>query len=141
MLTCLSDYLYKTAKKIEFSRKNAWGYLVSIDISDCNPEKIRDKKTIEKYIKELSKVIDCHLYGPPIIARIGEGERLWGFSFVQLVTTSSLTGHFVEDTNSAYIDIFFCNYFDPDKAVKFTQDYFEAKKVKAHTLTRGSKNE
>lgn len=124
-------------KKYEFDRKDAWGYLASIDLVDCNPDKIRDKKAIEKYIKDLSKVIDCHLYGPPTIARIGEGERLLGWSFTQLVTTSSITGHFIESNNTAYIDIFFCNYFDPDKTVKFTQDYFEAKKIKVNLLTRG----
>ena len=144
MLNSISDLIYKSAKsieakKIDFDRKDAWGYLASIDIVDCNPEKIRSKKAIEKYIKELSQVISCHLYGPPHIARIGEGKRLLGWSFTQLVTTSSITGHFVESNNSVYIDIFFCNYFDPANAIRFTAEYFEAKKVKHHLLTRGHK--
>lgn len=142
MINCISELLYKTAKSlqaktVDFDRKDAWGYLASIDIMDCNPDKIREKSAIEGYIKELGKVINCHLYGPPHIARIGEGKRLLGWSFTQLVTTSSITGHFVESNNSAYIDIFFCNYFDPDKAIKFTEEYFEAKKIKSHLLTRG----
>jgi S-adenosylmethionine decarboxylase len=144
MLKCTSEILRDSAKKIEdkkldFNRKDAWGYLASIDLVDCSPEKVRDKKTIEKYIKELSEVIDCHLYGPPTIAKIGEGKRLNGYSFTQLVTTSSITGHFVESNNTIYIDIFFCNYFDPDKAVRFTQEYFEAKKIEVHLLTRGQR--
>jgi len=133
MINCVSELLYKAAKSLEakkndFDRKDAWGYLASIDIMDCNPEKIREKASIEVYIKELSKVVNCHLYGPPTIARIGEGKRLLGWSFTQLVTTSSITGHFVESNNSAYIDIFFCNYFDPEKAIKFTEEYFGLKK-------------
>ena len=144
MLRPFSETLFalaeKTAaKKYKFDRRDAWGYLASIDLVDCNAEKVRDKKAIEKYIKDLSKVIDCHLYGPPTIAKIGKGGRLYGWSFTQLVTTSSITGHFVESNNTIYIDIFFCDYFDPDKAVKFTQDYFGAKKMKVHLLTRGER--
>ena len=148
MRQCISQLLHKSAEKIEveakkykFDRKDAWGYLASIDITDCNPETIRDKKAIEKYIKDLSEVINCHLYGPPTIARIGEGKRLLGWSFTQLVLTSSVTGHFVENNNSSYIDIFFCNYFDPDKASIFTKNYFEAKNMKVTLLTRGKKTE
>jgi S-adenosylmethionine decarboxylase len=144
MFKCISEQIHESAKKIqdkklEFDRKDAWGYLASIDLVDCSPEKVRSKEAIERYIKDLSKIIDCHLYGTPTIAKIGEGKRLYGFSFVQLVTTSSITGHFIESNNSIYFDIFFCNYFDPDKTAKFTKDYFEAKDMKVTLLTRGQR--
>jgi S-adenosylmethionine/arginine decarboxylase-like enzyme len=140
--TFISDIAFKLSaesKKLKFDRKDAWGYLASIDLIDCDPDKVRDKKTIEKYIKDLSEVIKCHLYGPPTIARIGEGKRLYGWSFTQLVTTSSITGHFIESNNTIYIDIFFCNYFDPDVAAKFTKDYFKARAMDVHLLTRGKR--
>jgi hypothetical protein len=109
MFKCIAEHLHESAKKIQdkkldFDRKDAWGYLESINLFDCSPEKVRSKEAIEKYIKELSKIIDCHLYGPPTIAKIGKEKRLYGWSFTQLVTTSSITGHFIEDNNSIYFD-------------------------------------
>lgn len=125
------------AKDYEFDRKDAWGYLASIDISGCTPARVHERSAILEYLRQLCNLIKCHPYGAPTIARIGEGKELFGWSFTQLVTTSSVTGHFVDADNSAYIDIFFCRYFDPDSAVKFTVSYFGAKGVKVHLLTRG----
>jgi S-adenosylmethionine/arginine decarboxylase-like enzyme len=139
LLTHLSRQV-QSAEKYTFDRRDAWGYLCSIDITDCDPAKVRAQDSILTYNRDLCKLIKCHPYGEPTIARIGDGPQLFGWSYTQLVTTSSITGHFIESNNSAYIDIFFCRYFDPDEAVKFTVDYFNAKNVIVHTLTRGKVN-
>jgi S-adenosylmethionine decarboxylase len=133
----ISSFLNAKEEQYEFDRKDAWGYLASIDVINGNPKKIQVLSSIEDYIKGICNLIKCHPYGSPTIARIGEGKALFGWSFTQLVTTSSITGHFVDSDNAAFIDIFYCDYFNPDEAVKFTVNYFEAKLENVRLLTRG----
>ena len=52
-----------------------------------------------------------------------------GYSFMQFITTSSIVGHFINKGGIGFINIFSCEEYDVKKAVQFTKDYFEAKKV------------
>lgn len=59
-----------------------------------------------------------------------------GYSLVQLIETSSITGHFSEAKKSAYINIFSCKPYDRKKAREFTAKFFGAKKITNHLLIR-----
>ncbi|MCD6434467.1 MAG: polyamine aminopropyltransferase [Candidatus Diapherotrites archaeon] len=120
----------------EFKAGRAWGLLTSIDLFDCNPKKIRSAKEIKRYVRELCKLIDMKRYGPTIAIRFGSEERVKGYSMMQLIETSLISGHFAEQTNSAYIDIFSCKYYDPIIAEKFTKKFFEAKRVESYFTIR-----
>ncbi|MCJ7657067.1 MAG: S-adenosylmethionine decarboxylase, partial [Candidatus Atribacteria bacterium] len=67
----------------------------------------------------------------------GEDEKVAGFSMVQLIETSLISGHFANKSNNAYIDIFSCKYYEPSVALEFTKKFFEAKEVKMHYVLRG----
>ena len=113
-----------------------WGLHVCMDLHDCNPKKIRSEKDIKKYVKDLCEMIKVKRFGECVVVRFGEDERVAGFSMMQLIETSLVSGHFVDLTNNAYIDVFSCKEFDVDKVVKFTQDFFEAKDIKKTVLYR-----
>jgi len=59
-----------------------------------------------------------------------------GFSLVQLIESSSISGHFSELWNKAFINIFSCKLFDDKKAANFTKKFFKAKKIKKRILIR-----
>ena len=40
-----------------------------------------------------------------------------GYSLVQLIETSAITGHFCDASGDAYLDIFSCKDFDPATAI------------------------
>jgi S-adenosylmethionine/arginine decarboxylase-like enzyme len=120
---------------LAFKKGDAWGYCVSFDLHDCDPALIRDPLIIDHYVEKLCMEIGSTPYGKPLIKRFGTKDKE-GYSFVQLVTTSSITGHFSEDTNKAFIDIFFCDIYDPQKAVDFSKDFFKARSVDARLTTR-----
>jgi S-adenosylmethionine/arginine decarboxylase-like enzyme len=61
-------------------------------------------------------------YGEPVIERFGEGN-LYGYSIMQLIHTSSITMHFSEMDNRAFIDIFSCKGYEPDDAATYCADY------------------
>lgn len=126
-----------TLSKEEYEKESAWGLLTSIDLFDCNPETLRDGEAIKKFLIELCKLIDMKRFGEPVVVRFGADPRVQGYSAVQLIETSCISGHFAEDSNSIYIDIFSCKWYDQEKAVDFTKTFFGGKKAEANVVLRG----
>lgn len=122
--------------KKEFYDTNAWGLLTSVDLYECNPKTIRDSAAIKRYVDELCELIEMKQFGETQIVNFGEDEKVAGFSMVQLIETSLISGHFANKSNSAYIDIFSCKYYEPLVVVEFTKKFFEAKEVKMHYILR-----
>lgn len=109
---------------------NTFGMEVVLDLYDCNPETIRSKEKLQEYTRELCQVIEMTPYGAPFAERFGLNEaKTAGYSIVQLIETSSITGHFSEEGNSAYINIFSCKEFGPKQAAEFSKNFFEADRV------------
>jgi S-adenosylmethionine decarboxylase len=111
---------------------NTFGMEVILDLYDCNLDTIRSKEKLQEYTRELCQVIGMTPYGAPFAERFGLNEaKTAGYSIVQLIETSSITGHFSEEWNSAYINIFSCKEFDPKQAAEFSKDFFEADRVES----------
>jgi len=115
--------------------KMDWGNLALINLYQCNENKIKDKKQIKKFIGQLCRIIEMKRFGKSIIKRFGKG-KLRGYSVIQLIETSSITIHFDEIENRAFIDIFSCKKFDEKKAEEFSREFFKAEKSKIKTLFR-----
>ncbi len=107
-----------------------YGMELILNLHDCALEIISSQKRIKEYAQTLCKIIEMKPYGKPIVPYFGENELFTkGYSLVQLIETSSITGHFSEYFRSAYINIFSCKDFDPQKAYSFTKEFFKAGKV------------
>ncbi len=107
--------------------KNLWGQELILDLKHVDPELIRDRKTIEMFVTELCILIDVKPYGEPIIVDFGQDPRVSGFSLVQLIETSLISAHFVNQTNAIYMNIFSCKEFDEKLASEFVAGFFKAK--------------
>lgn len=103
--------------------------MASIDCYGCNSEYIKDKVKIKEFIAELCDHIKMVRYGEPLIERFAEGP-LEGCSAMQFIETSSVTMHFDELEDRAFIDVFSCAFFDPEEARKFCEKFLEAKSSK-----------
>lgn len=101
-----------------------WGIASAIDIYNCDPDKIRDDKTIRKFVVELCEFIEMKRFGETQVVHFGEDERVAGFSMVQLIETSLISAHFANLTNTTYLDVFSCKPYDPEKVRHFAQDFF-----------------
>jgi len=104
----------------------AWGLSTAVDLQDCRPETIRDRDHIEAYVIALCKLIGMKRYGDCQIVHFGEG-RVAGYSMIQLIETSLISGHFANDTNRAYLDIFSCKGYDPAVVEEFSRKFFGAR--------------
>jgi len=120
----------------EYKRVKSWGMLTSIDLKGCNVQTIRSYDPLKKYLCDLCDFIDMKRFGEPTIIAFGEDDEVLGYSMTQFIETSLISGHFADKTNSAYIDIFSCKIYNPMKAAKFTQDYFQARSAKIGVILR-----
>jgi S-adenosylmethionine/arginine decarboxylase-like enzyme len=128
----------KNVKNFNLSKNmNYWGYHALFDCSECNIHLISDKENIRTFIKELVKEIDMVSFGEPMIEYFKTHDpNKSGISFFQMIETSNISGHMVESTSDAYIDIFSCKEFDTNTANKIIQKYFDPKKSRLNFITR-----
>ena len=113
-----------------------WGFLTSLDLYSCNAEAIRSAEKIRQYVFELCDLIAMKRFGECQVVHFGQEERVAGYSMVQLIETSLISGHFANFTNDAYIDIFSCKPYDPDDVTDFARDFFQAQFTQVHVARR-----
>lgn len=122
--------------KETYEQANAWGLLASIDLYECEPTTIRDAEAIKRFVIELCEKIGMRRYGECQVVHFGDDPRVSGFSMTQLIETSLISAHFANKTNATYLDVFSCQYFDPDAAAAFAQEFFGAKECTVNVTLR-----
>jgi S-adenosylmethionine/arginine decarboxylase-like enzyme len=109
-------------------KKKVFGWEVIMNLRGCDPEVIGSAEELKRYVKEICEKIEMKRYKRTIIYHFGYGEpHTKGYSLVQLIETSAITGHFSELWNSAYINIFSCKKFSYKEAIEFSLYFFKAK--------------
>ena len=117
--------------------EKAFGYELIIDLERCDKEIISSKNKLKTYVDKLCKLIKMEKYGKIILPYFGElAEHTKGYSLVQFIETSSITGHFSDLWRKAYINIFSCKWFDKKIARKFTKDFFKAQTMTSRFIAR-----
>ena len=100
-----------------------WGYHLVADFGKCLPTSIRCSRNILSFSKTLVSEIDMVAYGDPLLKHFGEGNKA-GYTLVQLIETSNICAHFVEETDDIYLDVFSCKRFDPETVERVVKQYF-----------------
>ena len=104
-----------------------WGLWAGIDLHACDPGFVRSEQKIKEFVVKLCDRIKMKRFGETVVVNFGDDEKVAGFSMVQLIETSSITGHFVNQTNNIFLDVFSCSIFDPQEVADFAKDFFKAK--------------
>jgi S-adenosylmethionine/arginine decarboxylase-like enzyme len=112
-----------------------WGYHLMLDCSSCNHDAITDHDTIYRFTKKLVKDIDMVAYGEPQIVKFGHGDKQ-GYTLVQLIETSNICAHFVDENDTAYIDVFSCKPYDDQVVEDLVVEFFGAAKIRKNFVTR-----
>ena len=128
---------YEGRKTRKRSRKQSgcWGYHLIVNAGGCDPEALRSKATIATFAKTLVKKIDMVAFGPPRIVMFGDGNKK-GYTLIQLIETSNISAHFVEETNDIYLDVFSCKPFDPTAALAVFREFFKPKHMTKKIIKR-----
>ena len=112
-----------------------WGYHLIVNAAKCCPRSIRTPHNILAFGYELVEKIDMVPYGPPLLKHFGKDGKA-GYTFVQLIETSNIIAHFVEDTDDAYLDVFSCKEFDQDVAERVIRKYFKPTQLHRQLVER-----
>lgn len=124
------------SKKVTMS-VGSFGLEVILDLYECDPKVICSERKLSEYATKLCKLLNMKKFGKTLLPHFGHKKaHTAGYSMLQFIETSSITGHFSELWNSAYINIFSCREFDSQKAIDFSVDFFGAKKVTKRVLLR-----
>ncbi len=108
----------------EYEAHDAWGLHSAIDLHHCDAATIRDAEKIKQFVRELCDRIGMKRFGECVVVNFGEDERVAGYSMTQLIETSLISGHFANQTNAVYLDVFSCKYYDPKVVAEFTKEFF-----------------
>ncbi len=122
--------------KKAYEKKDPWGVLTSVDIYDCAPEIIRDSGMIEKFVVNLCERIEMKRFGNCQVVHFGEDEKVEGFSMTQLIETSLISGHFANASNTAYLDVFSCKFYEPREVAEFALSFFKGQHYKMQIALR-----
>ncbi len=115
----------------------AWGMHLIADAAGCRRDIVTDAEQLADFVCDLVEAIDMRAHGAPRIEHFAEHTPdAAGYSLVQLIETSNITGHFCDLTGDAYIDIFSCKPFNPDIAVDLIRDRLGARSVSRTVIMR-----
>lgn len=121
----------------ETTGNGTFGWELILDLYACDPARISSEAVIKEYANQLCRILEMKPYGDPQTPYFGENQpHTKGYSLLQFIETSSITGHFSEHTGAAYINIFSCRRYDIDAAERFTREHFGAKRVNSRFIVR-----
>jgi S-adenosylmethionine/arginine decarboxylase-like enzyme len=63
-----------------------------------------------------------------------------GFSMYQLIVTSNISAHFIDEARHIYLDVFSCKEFDIDTVKAVVNNYFNPSKIKVNFIARNADN-
>ena len=112
-----------------------WGYHLLLNARKCTPATIRSRPLIRDFTDTLVKKIDMVPYGKPQIVMFGSGNKK-GYTLVQLIETSNICAHFVEETDDVYLDVFSCKVFEPEDVKGLVKFYFGPENIDTTMLVR-----
>lgn len=117
--------------------REAWGTHLLLDIAGCRHDIVTDPEAIRSFVTDLVEAIDMRAYGEPLLAHFAEHTpEAAGWSVVQLIETSNITGHFCDLSGDAYLDVFSCKPFDPTRATELVQERLRPQSVTATVVQR-----
>jgi S-adenosylmethionine/arginine decarboxylase-like enzyme len=93
---------------------------------------------IVAFSKDLVQRIDMVPYGEPTVKHFGSDNKS-GYTLVQLIETSNITGHFCDQSGDAYLDVFSCKDFHDKDVIDAVWKYFLPRDLSSTTLFRGRK--
>jgi S-adenosylmethionine decarboxylase len=114
-----------------------WGKHLVLDCSSCDREAVRSADAIRVFSEDLVASIGMVAYGEPVLAHFATHlPEAAGYSLVQLIETSAVTGHFCDASGDAYLDVFSCKDFDSEVAVGVVERHLRPRSIRKVELVR-----
>ena len=119
-----------------------WGRHLILDCAACDREAVRSGEAIRGFCEDLVESIGMVAYGEPLLEHFATHlPEAAGYSLVQLIETSAVTGHFCDASGDAYLDVFSCKDFDPAIAIRVVERHFRPSRVRRVDVYRDAGRE
>lgn len=116
-----------------------WGWHLVLDCKQCN-DGVKAAYAIRSFVDDLVEQIDMKAYGKPQIVHFATHDpQKGGYSLVQLIETSAITGHFVDLTGDAYLDVFSCKPFSEHTVIDVVMKHFNPQEIYPVMLERSAR--
>lgn len=96
-----------------FEKYNAWGILASLDIYNCDRSIITSAAGLKGFIGDFCNRFEFKMSGECALTQFCEKSQVCGFNTTQISEDSSISGHFVKTTGTAYLDVLSRKFNDP----------------------------
>src|SRR4051794_10549520 len=116
-----------------------WGHHLLLDLAGCRLATVRSAPELRAFVTELVDAIDMVAFGEPLLAHFADHvPAAAGWSLVQLIETSSITGHFCDASGDAYLDVFSCKAFAPETAIEVVERRLQPRRGAARFVPRAA---
>jgi S-adenosylmethionine/arginine decarboxylase-like enzyme len=111
-----------------------------LDVAGCDVAKATDPSHIAAFSRELVKRIDMVAYGEPQVVHFADhcADKA-GWTLVQLIETSNICGHFLDENGDLYLDVFSCKQFNSELVRQTVQEYFSPMSIRSNFTTRDAR--
>ena len=116
-----------------------WGKHLVIDARACDITKATDPQYIYNFTKDLVKLIDMKPFGEPQVVHFDGGSGKAGWTVMQFIETSNITGHFLDNNGDLYLDVFSCKEYDIDTVIKYLFTQFKPEAIRYEVLVRDAR--
>ncbi|MBI5065891.1 adenosylmethionine decarboxylase [Candidatus Woesearchaeota archaeon] len=118
--------------------QNIFGPHLTLDLSGCNKEKLKDLDFVFGLLNNLPDMIGMtKITQPFVFPYSGLVPEDKGITGVIIIAESHISVHTFQEKDYVFIDIFSCKPFDYEKAAEFLIRAFEAREVEKNVVQRG----
>ena len=75
-------------------------------------------------------------YGEPQVVHFADGTDKAGWTVLQLIETSNITGHFLDHNGDLYLDVFSCKTFSEHTVLSALKLFFSPDEIKHQVIWR-----
>ena len=119
------------------SEVRPWGTSVLIDARGIDRIRLASRSEVLQFLRGLPPQIGMIAHGQPITERFGTpGSRMFGWTGVQLITTSHIALHACEGMGELYLDITTCGPITAQEVADFVRRYWGADEVRVRIQER-----
>jgi S-adenosylmethionine/arginine decarboxylase-like enzyme len=116
-----------------------WGHHLLLNCTAGDLDKISSRDNILNFVKKLVIAIDMESFGPCWCEDFATHDiSKAGYSFIQMITTSNISGHFVSSNGNFYIDVFSCKPFDNTVVHFVVSEFFNPNKIQMQYIARNA---
>jgi S-adenosylmethionine/arginine decarboxylase-like enzyme len=81
-------------------------------------------------------MIEMVPYGETQVVHFADGTDKAGWTMIQLIETSNIMGHFLDESGDLYLDVFSCKDFDESVVIQLVRTFFNPERIKPRFLRR-----